>query len=124
MTSTKKPARKTPGSSSQTLAITSALDADAPTNASSSSSEDTTVDPSTEADEEDIPEIISQTSPKVQIQCLPSKRARITSSSVQGTTIGMQESPIIPQDIPVDTGIPTLSLRSSSAPNADETRLK
>ena len=39
MTSTKKPARKTHGSTSQTLAITSAPDADAPRNVSSSSSE-------------------------------------------------------------------------------------
>ncbi|XP_039816271.1 uncharacterized protein LOC120678894 [Panicum virgatum] len=62
--------------------------------------------------------------PHQKIQCLPSKRARTTSSPAQQTSIIMQELPSIPQDAFPDSVAPTLLLASSSAPATDEALLR
>ena len=82
----------------------------------------------------------------IQIHCLPSKRARIAPSLVTGsgntitfplwsnlaydinliiqqTSIIIQESPVIPQDALLESGIRALLLASSSATTTDEVPL-
>ncbi|XP_039801617.1 uncharacterized protein LOC120665960 [Panicum virgatum] len=59
----------------------------------------------------------------IQIHCLPSKRARTAPSLVQQTSIIIQESPVIPQDALLESGVRALLLASSSAPTTDEVPL-
>ncbi|XP_039787010.1 uncharacterized protein LOC120653311 [Panicum virgatum] len=117
MTSTKKMIQKTPGSSNRTLTIASAPDADASAYASPPRSEDIATE---DMDEDNVQEIAPQTSPIIQIQHLPSKRARTTASPIQQTSSIVQESPVIPQDVLPDPGVSTLPLISSSAPITNE----